>query len=417
MAPSACVISAEALAECFLRHYKTVNQTTFSGATCESVHCMNKKFLADVWNHTNRLTKPMICSALKLAWPALAAYQVKQISTLLPETFQALGKKGRNHKTGERMARFYEEIFSPDRSISRRVTSKTSPEKAPSIESLYGLSSPDRKPEISTPAHTPVPSIEALYGLPVPSPGNSADLEMLDDSPRAVSVVDIATSQEKVPEKGMEQADLPHWWNANAGKMELQDPLTNKPIFAKTELGPQGFLVAEWPDGSISQTEISNLAKTHAATPVAACNEKGRKRPAAHGENIRKRPAAEGVARKPAAADEVAAPRTPPSRPPRHDSSPLGGIGIFSPRQNKLETPSFGMVRKHIGIKNGYIQHWNGSKWICLLHVTDRMCGGTLHSVINQLMAECALQGQTKNGLQERKVALCAAGKAAEDVN
>ena len=383
MPPSACSINAETLAELFLKHYKSIDNTTFGGATAEAVHSMNRFFLADVWAITSRLTASAIKPALKRAWPALEAYQVRQICSLLPETFQALRRKSSNYKTGDRMAKFYGEIFSPPAKARPRLRVKTSPEKKRSIASLYGLNSPGSSQESAA------QSIEAKYGLPERS---------RKDAPPPI---EVASSQEPA----VPQGHLPSWWNACAGTMELQDPRTGKPIQAKTELGSQGFLVATWPDGSVVQTEISNLAKMHAEDIV-------NKRPALRRPAAAKRPAA---ATMPALPD--AAPCTPPTRPPAHRSSPTQpAIGIFSPSQSKVETVVFGMVRKHIGDKSGYIQHWNGEKWLCLVHVTNRMCGGMLPTVINQLMAECIMPGQTRAQLLERKAALCAAAFS-EDVN
>ena len=406
MPPTSCLVSEKTLAELFLKHYKSVDNTTFGGATAEAVHAMNRKFLADVWTITSRLTASVIRPALKRAWPALEAYQVRQICSLLPESFQALRKKSTNYKTGERMPKFYGEIFSPSAKPRPRLRGKVSPEKKRSIESQYGLNSPAPAPSLeASPGSSqeclpaPAPSIEAMYGLP-------------DRSRNDAPVIEVASSQERAPEKQTPHADLPSWWNACAGTMELQDPLTGKPIQAKTELGGQGFLVARWPDGSVTQTEVSNLAKMHANPPAPVMRS-----PAAA--STFKRPAAASTLRRPAAvvAEPVAAPCTPPTRPPAHSGSPVQpAIGIFSPSQNKIETASFGKVRKHIGDNNGYIQHWDGSKWACLVHVTNRMCGGMLPTVINQLMAECTVPGQTKENLHRRKAALCAS-TTGEDVN
>ena len=404
MPPSACEVSIETLAELFLKHYKTVDNTTFGGATAEAVHAMNSKFLADVWTLTNRLTASVIRPALKRAWPALEPYQARQICTLLPECFQLLRRKATNYKTGERMPKFYGGIFSPRASPRHRVLVKGSPQKRQrSIESEYGLNSPASASAVEACPGTsqecsPAPgqSIEAMYGLP-------------DRSRKDAPVLEVGSSQEQTL-----QANLPSWWNACEGTMEQQDPRTGKTVQARTELGGQGFLVARWPDGSVSQTEVSNLAKMHSNPPATAAL---RRRPAAA--SAFKRPAAASTFKKPAAAEPVAAPRTPQTRPPAHGDSPVQpSIAIFSPSQTRAETISPGKVRKHIGDEKGYIQHWDGSKWACLVHVTDRMCGGKLSTVINQLMAECLVPGQTKENLRRRKAALCSArARTSEDVD
>ena len=63
MPPTSCLVSEKTLAELFLKHYKSVDNTTFGGATAEAVHAMNRKFLADVWTITSRLTASETCVA------------------------------------------------------------------------------------------------------------------------------------------------------------------------------------------------------------------------------------------------------------------------------------------------------------------------------------------------------------------
>ena len=329
MPASACSISHEALSELFLRHYHRVDNTTFGGATAESVHALNKKFLTDVWTITNRLTASVVKDALKRAWPALEPYQVKQICSLLPETFQMLRKKAANYKTGERLPKFYGDIFSPPAKPKRRARGKLSPEKM-QIESLYGLGSTapssdvDQSPRRLECSPAPASSIEAMYGLP------SHDIS---------APIDVASSQEPATQKQKPQASLPSWWNACLGTMELQDPSSGKTIQAETGLGVDGFLVARWPDGSVTQTEVSNLAKMHAEQP-APVNVPAApiRRPAAASRLAR--PAAASMARpasalkRPAAvvAEPLSAPCTPPTRPFIHSDSPVQpSIGIFPP--------------------------------------------------------------------------------------
>ena len=75
-------------------------------------------------------------------------------------------------------------------------------------------------------------------------------------------------------------ASMPSWFNGKELKMQLEWPPGNA-VFGDVEVGPRGYLMVTWPDGSIYETDISNLA--------LSAGHEVMKKPAAA---VRKKPAA-----------------------------------------------------------------------------------------------------------------------------
>ena len=75
-------------------------------------------------------------------------------------------------------------------------------------------------------------------------------------------------------------ASLPSWFNSKERKMQLEWPPGNT-VFGEVQPGPRGYLMVQWPDGSVYESDISNLALSAQIEVM--------KKPAAA---VRKRPAA-----------------------------------------------------------------------------------------------------------------------------
>ena len=80
--------------------------------------------------------------------------------------------------------------------------------------------------------------------------------------------------------------------------------------------------------------------------------------------------------------------------------------------QTKIETSSFGIVRKHVGLEKAYIQRFDvqTGTWKAIVNITAAHSNSTHERVCDQLMQYClASVGITKEDVMERKRAIISA--------
>jgi hypothetical protein len=390
-APSGTTISGEHLGRIMLRHLSECNHLTFAGTCMENVHSNNVAFFAATLSETRRLNQQVVKEALQHAYPGMQRYQKKQVIKLLPAAFSALNTKRRQVKNGERVPEFY-----------LRILGKGAP-REPSR-------SPSSSPRVSQ--KQTEKSIEALYGLPsrdAPAMCHDSSTNSLSDSSAGDSPGPMIVSSQEAPcSQGQPPLNsLPCWWNASAQTFELFDPGTGESVFAEAQLGTDGFLVAHWPDGTLKHTDVSNNAKAQVcgpdvvkARPATAWN-LGPKRPATT--NL-KRPAA--AVKRPAKAESKATAAADTHKPGQQHQSQA-----YVSTQTKIETPSFGIVRKHVGLEKAYIQRFDvqTGTWKALVNITAAHCNSMHERICDQLMQYCLTSGISKEDVVERKRAIIAA--------
>jgi hypothetical protein len=233
---------------------------------------------------------------------------------------------------------------------------------------------------------------------------------------------------------------LPSWFDCTEETFVLQDPLTQQEVRARTELGETGFLVAHWPDNSVTQSDVSNLALRVAAnvkmaaaskaSEAAAAKELAKAAKAERQElaAVLKRPAA-ASSRRPAAAPAsvLLAPASPaPASPaPVADLPPPAPAVMQRPAAavpavaaaaavKRLESPLLGKLQKFCNHEKAYIQHWNTetNSWKSVVNITAKHCYGRQASMIQTLL-QLALTGATIADVRARKEELTAAELAA----
>jgi hypothetical protein len=396
-APSGTTISGEHLGRIMLRHLSECNHLTFAGTCMENVHSNNVAFFAAVMSETRRLNQQVVKQALQHAYPGTQTYQKKQVIKLLPAALSALNTKRRQIKNGERVPEFYLRILGqgtprePSRSPSSSPRSSQKQTEG-SIEALYGLTSRD------TPAMCHHSSTTSLSDS---SAGDSP-------GPMIVSSQEAPCSQGQPPLNS-----LPCWWNASAQTFELFDPGTGESVFAEAKFGTDGFLVAHWPDGTLKHTDVSNNAKAQVCGPdviklkhrPAAAANLGPKRPATA--NL-KRPAA--AVKRPATAEKKASAAADTQTPGQQHEQASSQVYVST--QTKIETPSFGTVRKHVGQEKAYIQCFDvqTGTWKAIVNITAACCNSKHERVCDQLMQYClASVGISKEDVVKQKQAIVSA--------
>ena len=318
--PPATSVQPHDLAVLMQQHLHKLDHCTFAGTCTESVHKQNASLFAILLSQTHRLNQKVVKAALKEAAPGMSAFQSTQCAKLLVASFSDLNRKRLNATSGRNLAPFYRKIF------GQVYVENARPPKAQRCASKSSV------PEASR--------VAELYGLP------TDDAEIIDSSQE---------SKRQRQQKERLQKDLPSWWNTSKKTMEAQSPRSQAPVFASMESGPNGYLLAHWPDGSHSQTEVANLALTTVdASVVKPC-----KKPAAN---------------------------------------------------NYRKSASFGLFRKHVGSDEAYIQYYHEGRWLCLVHISGKFCD-MHHAILADELLDYAGSSQliAREQVLERKQKLAAA--------
>ena len=422
---TSCTITGAHLGRLMLKHLRECNQLTFAGNSCEEVHRSHADFFGAVLKETHRLTGAVVEAALKEAYPGMQKFQKTQIQKLLQEAFAALNRKRQNLKSAERQQDFYKAIFKVSGDLPNAGDS-ASKQQAPlpaaqpvSVMGPAAGSPPARRLARKTswpenPSVLSAANIEALYGLPS-SPAvrirqpEAPSIESLEAGALVASSPEcIADSPSPAQGNKTLQRDLPSWWNTMEQAMELQNPETQQPVFARTELGAKGFLVAHWPDGSTLETDVSNMAMKIAQGHAAGEAQPSRKKPAA-ARLSKKRPAAAAFVAQGDQDEHAMASEAPPA-------AAVAQPAPYCTTQTRAESTSFGQIRKFVGKDKGYIQCKTPTKWSCIVNVTGSCCAGHVEKLVNKLMQFCLQPGLTVEAVHTKKTEL-AAGLRGLDVD
>ena len=201
----------------------------------------------------------------------------KTDSTVAASSLWSSGQKKNRHQSAERLPSWYREIFLLSGDLSKEDIQKQSAPMSPPkpARRLRSKTSSPECPATSCNSKGPAQrffvlsaaNVGALYGLPTavarPASPDTVCSDCSTEKYSGTSAYSVASS----PSRGLRsspvhtpQKNLPSWWSSSKRTFELQDPATQLPVFARTELGAAGWLVAHWPDGSMSETDVSNLA-------------------------------------------------------------------------------------------------------------------------------------------------------------
>ena len=302
-----CEISVADLQELLHEHVgRRVDTSTFAGVDPADVHSRHRNFFKALMQHTRALSKFVVKPALP---SSMSVGQKEVVAGQLMAAFSDLLRKDRH---GTRASETYEEVLN----VTDKKKAWTTKSQLSACSDLVEQSSQEPFQNLvipASPAKAGDPeevesSQESMQTLDSFSPDSDEIHEALrdektDDEHRkqfleraGSSPTEVRTSLVEViahvsPDTGVASAaasapkysSLPSWFNSRALKMQLEWPLGNQ-VLGDVAVGPRGFLMVTWPDGSIYESEISNLALS-----VPPEEPKVLKKPAAA---VRRRPAA-----------------------------------------------------------------------------------------------------------------------------
>ena len=350
----------------------------------DTVHATHAPFFTALLRETPALNEKVVQDALPQK--KFSKAQRMACSKHLCAAFSDLLAKRRNRRRykGEARKDIYRIIFAEDLAEDSAV----SPAKGTEVEQVNAFNTPPRKRICRKSSFNEMVCVPESAGTVLSSNSPASRVAMQVDSPAGAEgkeLVSFGRALQPAAEK-IEFAALPSWWDAQARGMRVLVPHSADAVLSKAVAGPNGFILAEWPDGTVQETSVSNLALSapsaeQIAEQIAEQRAATKKRPgaaltckpAAAGSALLRRPSAAASA-VPAAVPAAVSPaegalaaeaeKAAPKQQQRKQLSKTGerkrGEGVEPVLY--AQHPKLGDCKTYMGPDKAYVQYWSAEK-------------------------------------------------------
>ena len=349
----------------------------------DTVHATHAPFFTALLRETPALNEKVVQDALPQK--KFSKAQKMACSKHLCAAFSDLLAKRRNRRRykGEARKDIYRIIFAEDLAEDSAV----SPAKGTEVEQVNAFNTPPRKRISRKSSFSEMVCVPESAGTVLSSNSPGSRVAMQLGSPEATELVSYGQALQQQQRPAAEKIDfaaLPSWWDSEARGMRVLVPNSADTVLSKAVAGPNGFILAEWPDGTVQETSVSNLALSapsaeQIAEQIAEQRAATKKRPeaaptckpAAAGSALLRRPSAAASAVPAvspakgtlAAEAEKATPKQKQGQK-RKQPSKTGerkrGEGVEPVLY--AQHPKLGDCKTYMGPDKAYVQYWSAEK-------------------------------------------------------